>query len=78
MTTAHNKPDLSTPPRLLTVYEVADLLGKSREWVYRQADVGNLPVIRVGRSIRFDPTEIAAWLDERREGPRSEPTSRPG
>jgi hypothetical protein len=25
-----------------------------------------IPVVRVGRLIRFDPVDIAAWLDEHR------------
>lgn len=29
----------------------------------------SLPVIRVGRLLRFDPDQIAAWLDERTETP---------
>jgi excisionase family DNA binding protein len=55
-------------PRLLDVGEVAALLGKSRTWVYRGAESGALPAVHVGRSVRFDPDDLARWLDARRVG----------
>lgn len=56
--------------KLLTVREVAELLGKSREWVYRRSDDGTLPCIRVGRSVRFKPTDLDAWLESHRQPPQ--------
>lgn len=58
------------PPPLLDVPSVAHLLNRPPSWVYAQVEAGLLPVIRVGRLLRFDADELAAWLDERREGPR--------
>ncbi len=58
------------PAALLDVPAVAEILNRPASWVYQQVEAGQLPVIRVGRFLRFDPVEIAAWLDARREGPR--------
>ncbi|HMQ11638.1 MAG TPA: helix-turn-helix domain-containing protein [Oligoflexia bacterium] len=49
----------------LTVKELALHLGVAektiRDWVYKEA----VPVVRVGRSVRFNPRDIKNWLDER-------------
>lgn len=56
-------------PKLLTVAEVAELLGMTegavRNLVYRR----QIPHLRVaGRRVRFDAVEIANWLSEQRVG----------
>ena len=69
-------PDSSLPPPLLDVAAVAGILNRPASWVYQQVEAGELPVIRVGRLLRFDPRDLATWLDERREGPRPSEQSR--
>ena len=54
-------------PKLLTVDEVAHMLGMTesavRHLVYRR----QIPHVKVGpKTLRFDPVEIADWLAERR------------
>ncbi len=51
---------------LLNPQQIADLLGMSRIWVYKQAEKGLLPFYRVGDAIRFDPEEIEAYLESKR------------
>jgi excisionase family DNA binding protein len=41
---------------------VQDLTGFARPTLYRMAREGRIPAHRVGRSIRFDPAEIARWM----------------
>ncbi|GAI89790.1 unnamed protein product [marine sediment metagenome] len=57
--------------RLLTVNEIAALLrvkpGTIRKWVHLQA----IPVIRLGRAVRFCPGELAAWLEKRSQKAKS-------
>ena len=48
--------------RLLTVNDVMSLLGVSRSWTYEAAARGELPCIRLGGMLRFDPDEIDRWL----------------
>ncbi|MCU0263881.1 MAG: helix-turn-helix domain-containing protein, partial [Candidatus Nanopelagicales bacterium] len=48
---------------LLTALEVQELLHIDRSTVYRMAEDGRLPAIRVGRSWRFPADRIEALLD---------------
>jgi excisionase family DNA binding protein len=38
--------------------DVARYLKASRSWVYHQAEAGQLPCVRVGGLLRFDPEAI--------------------
>jgi excisionase family DNA binding protein len=51
---------------LLTAQEVAELLQVKASWVYMQARSGVLPHFAVGRHVRFDETDIWAWLERHR------------
>jgi len=51
---------------LMTVGEVASWLGISTPWIYKQCEKGSLPFLRLGEAIRFDPEEIKAYLQARR------------
>ncbi len=50
-------------PKLLTMDELAESLGVTRRHVRRLVAEKRLLYLKVGRFIRFDPAEIAAWLD---------------
>jgi excisionase family DNA binding protein len=52
-------------PLLLTVDEVAALLRLSRGKAYAMAQSGELPTVRMGRSVRIRKDRLQAWLDER-------------
>lgn len=56
----------STPTRpegaLWDVSECAAFLGLSPSWVYKRAQAGELPAVRIGAALRFEPEEIRAWL----------------
>lgn len=55
--------------RLLTTRQLADYLGVSPETVLRRWRAGELPGFRIGsNALRFDPEEIAVWLEGRRGG----------
>ncbi len=47
---------------VMTVSEVAEYLRVNPQTVYRKAKVGELPAVRIGRSIRFRRSELEAWL----------------
>ena len=47
--------------------DVAKVLGESRRRVYELRDSHGLGAYRVGRRIRFDPAEVAAWLESVRD-----------
>jgi excisionase family DNA binding protein len=46
----------------LTVSDVAELLNISGRQVYKLASDGSLPSFRIGGSVRFNPSAMAAWL----------------
>lgn len=59
------------PEPLWSVAKVAEVLGCSREHVYRLADDGTLPAVNVGRArkrstLRFLPSDVAAFVGNRR------------
>ena len=54
--------------RLLDIPEAADLLNTRVRHIRRLVDERRIPFVRVCRLIRFDPVEIAAWLDVNRQG----------
>lgn len=49
--------------RALTVTEVSTLLTVKPNTVYAQAKAGNMPCVRIGKSVRFDPAILAAWYE---------------
>lgn len=52
-----------TPEALWTVAEVARLLTMSPQWVYKHAELGTLPCVRLGSSLRFRPEAIRRYLE---------------
>lgn len=41
--------------------DVATYLKASRSWVYHKAEAGQLPCLRIGGLLRFDPATIRAY-----------------
>ena len=68
---------------MLKASELADLLGFSSSTVQDWFEAGELPGFRVGGRLRFRESEVAAWLEQRRQGPdaggdvRATPSTRP-
>lgn len=56
----------SSRRRLLDIDAVAELLSTSVRHIRRLVHEHRIPVVRVGRLIRFDPVDLDAWLDEHR------------
>jgi excisionase family DNA binding protein len=49
---------------LLTVTELAKLLSVSQRLIYQLVQSGNLPHLRTGATVRFDPMVIVKWLND--------------
>jgi excisionase family DNA binding protein len=60
---------------LVDIQAVARSLGISMRQVRRFVADGQIPFIRVGHLIRFDPGQLKEWIDCRRAGFR-QPTNR--
>ena len=52
-------------PLLLRAGEVAKLLGLGRSTVFALLAAGELPVVRIGRSVRVPRVALERWVDER-------------
>jgi len=57
---------LKSMDHALTVPELAKMLHMGKTAVYEMVRRGTIPCIRFGYSVRFDPEEIAEWLEMRR------------
>jgi excisionase family DNA binding protein len=53
---------------LLTVDEVAAMIGMGRDWVYAEARAGRIPHVKLGRYVKFRAEAVEAWLREIERG----------
>lgn len=60
----------SEPGALIDTEALAGRLGVTERFVRRLVDERRIPFLKIGKFIRFDPDEIAAWIDEHRVAPR--------
>jgi excisionase family DNA binding protein len=58
------------PGVLLTVREAAEVLAVSPKTLYRMAQLGQAPHVRLGRNVRFRREDLEAWLERRSIRPR--------
>ena len=52
--------------QLMSIKDVADFLQLNETTIYSWAQQGTLPGFKLGRTWRFRPSEIEAWLEQRR------------
>lgn len=62
----HHPVDL---PRLLDITTLASHLGVNARHIRRLVAERRIPYIKWGHLIRFDPDEIATWIDDNRRRP---------
>lgn len=55
---------LATP--LLDIAALAERLGVTERFVRRLVEERRIPFLKIGKFIRFDPADVAAWIDEQR------------
>ncbi|HMM49033.1 MAG TPA: helix-turn-helix domain-containing protein [Miltoncostaeaceae bacterium] len=55
---------------LLTAQQVAELLQVKTNWVYREARLGRIPHVRLGRYQRFRRDAVMEWVAEGERGPK--------
>lgn len=55
---------------LWTVRDVARALSVSKQWVYKHAELGTIPTVRLsGGALRFRPSTIRRFIDEQERSP---------
>ena len=50
-------------PKLVRAEVIAEVTGRSVKLIYRLAQQGRIPHYRISGTIRFDPQQIAEWLE---------------
>jgi excisionase family DNA binding protein len=55
--------------RLLSPKELAERTGLPLSWIYTKAEANELPHRKLGRYVRFVPSEVSRWIEARRRGP---------
>ena len=62
----HRRRSAASLPTLLDITNVADHLGVDVRHVRRLVAEGRIPYVKWGHLLRFDPDELAAWIDASR------------
>lgn len=63
-----------TPERLWSIEDLAEFLAVPVNTVYRWRKYGGGPrSYKVGKHVRFQPAEVAAWLEEQAQEPEASP-----
>ncbi len=60
-------PDTAVEP-LITYREAAEILGVTERTVSSLVKEGKLRAVRFGRSVRFDPADIRAFIEQGKRG----------
>ena len=68
-----NSPVASAKPALpdnslMDARAAASYLGLSLSWVYKAAERGELPCVRIGAALRFDRQALVEWVRSRASG----------
>ena len=54
--------------KYITAKEVADMVKLSEQTIRRYVMLGQIPFYKIVRAVRFKPSEIQKWVDDRRAG----------
>ena len=57
---------------LLSIAEVCKTLGMGKSWTYRRIRSGEIPSVKLGRSIKVKRSDLEEYLEKRRYQPTSE------
>lgn len=50
-------------PRLIDASELSEALGYPKSRIYELVRQGEIPHVRFGRAVRFDPVAVREWID---------------
>jgi excisionase family DNA binding protein len=53
---------------VLSVNEVAKLIGEHKFTLYRRINRKEIPHLKLGHSVKFDPHELSRWLKANHKG----------
>jgi excisionase family DNA binding protein len=58
---------------LLTPDDVCSLLKVKKSWLYDEVEAGRLDALRLGKQLRFRPSDLARYLGECSKAPNGAP-----
>lgn len=58
--------DVRTGRMLITPAEAAFALSVSERKLWSMTNAGEIPCVRLGRAVRYSPTDLQDWIDQRR------------
>jgi excisionase family DNA binding protein len=60
-------PSASHAPLLMTAQQAADALAISPRLLWTLTHGRQIPCIRIGRSVRYDPTDLQTWIASQKQ-----------
>lgn len=58
-------------PMLLTARQAAKALTISERKLWTLTQQGEIPVVKSGRSVRYDPADLRAWIDRKKNSQKA-------
>jgi predicted DNA-binding transcriptional regulator AlpA len=55
-------------PLLVDRREAARMLAMSESWLWQATARGEVACVRIGRSVRYDPRDLQAYIDRQKQG----------
>lgn len=62
---------MASADTLITIRDVSQLLNTTERHVRSLVQTDRIPYLKVGRLVRFDPSDVHAWLEDNRHTPVS-------
>jgi len=62
---------------LLTARQAAAVLSISERTLWGLTDGGEIPVVRIGRAVRYDPRDLQTWIDRHKQRGAASPAALP-
>jgi len=69
---AKERPEDRKGPGLLSIPELCQQLGMGKSWVYRRLCSGEIPSVKLGRSIKVKLEDLEEYLENHRYQPSDE------
>lgn len=51
---------------LLTAKEAAEVLAISTRTLWTMTNAGEIPCVRIGRAVRYDPEDLSRWIQKKK------------
>ena len=62
--------DRQVPVLLLSAREAAAALSIGRRKLWELTNRGEIPCVRIGRAVRYDPRDLLGWIDRQKGSAR--------